>query len=209
MSRFVVLVDLDGMVVDFLKPMYAIHKELTGETITSADIVKIKLRDIPALERSWEAMEHAMAARDFFRHLDPIPGALEAVKAMTEYAEVVLVTALPHGVVPAPSAAEDKLAWCDVHLSFIEHAHIVFASSKQKSRIKAGILLDDHPETMVNYAAAWPNALSAGIWYPYNAHAEGSRVLLFDGHKNTAKAWHDMEEMVRYHAAHNNPREAM
>ncbi|OHD23868.1 MAG: hypothetical protein A2Y38_17415 [Spirochaetes bacterium GWB1_59_5] len=203
-QRFTVLVDMDGMVVDFLAPMFVIHKDLTGDTITAADIVKVNLSEVPALAVSHAAMHNTMASRGFFRHLKPIPGALEAVQAMTEFAEVVLVTALPHSVQPAPSAAEDKLAWCDQHLSFIEHSHIVFASSKQKPRIKANLILDDHPNTLVNYAAAWPNALAVGISYPYNKHAEGERVVLFDGHADPAKAWREMTELVKFHSTYNN-----
>lgn len=198
MTELSILVDLDGMVVDFSKPMLALHNQLTGDHATMSDITDHNYKHVPRFSNTWQDLYDAMGVRGFFRKLAPIPGAVEAVRDLWTTHNVTLITALPVGI-DAPSAAEDKLGWCAEHLSFIEPTDIIFASSAKKHLFKADAILDDHPGTLRSYSSAWPDSLRAGIAYPYNTSAHG-HAHLCDGWHNPATAWRAMVALVQAHA---------
>lgn len=197
-SRLNILVDLDGIVTDLIARVLGVHAEHTGERLNHGAVTDYEFKKCPAFAESWERMNEAILSPGFFRNLEPIPGALEGVRALHERHTIAIITALPHSGA-AWTAAEDKLRWCAEHLPFIAPHDIIFASSGKKHHFVADVLIDDHPQTLRRYAMLWPHTLRLGIAYNYNAIA-AEHADLVPGWADLAGAWRGIVERVEARA---------
>jgi 5'(3')-deoxyribonucleotidase len=100
-----------------------------------------------------------------FRHLDPLPGAIEAVNTLAQHYDLWILSTAPwHN----PSAWSDKLLWLSEHFGHDEaspfYKKVVLAHDKAVAKGHGGILIDDRP---YHGASPWDDETIGTMWVQY------------------------------------------
>lgn len=190
----IVLVDMDGILVDLVTPWLRSAHECcppSDRPLTVTDVIASYsgIERAPCGSHVYEHLTH-----DLFRSLQPIPGALEGVRALEAAGhDVVAVTASAKD----PQTAAAKLAWAEEHLGWSRHRVIV---AQRKELVRGDVFVDDAPANLQAYGVAWPRALRATIAYPYNVGADDG-VARFDGWQEPERAWTGIVAAIAARAA--------
>lgn len=84
----------------------------------------------------------------FFANVAPMPGAAEAVAALSERHEVFVATA----AMEYPASCAHKVAWMARHLPMVDPLNLVLCGDK--SIVAADVLIDDSPRHFDGFAGA-------------------------------------------------------
>ena len=138
MTRPRVLLDVDGVLADFLTPALAFVKGVTGKTYQAADMTTWDIFEI--IGKEWEQPFFEACNRPgFAASLDVYPGAQEGVARLQEVAEVYIVTSpLNHN----PTWTHEREGWLLRHFG-IPSNRVVHTSAKYLCVGDA--LVDDRP----------------------------------------------------------------
>lgn len=157
-----ILLDMDGVLCDLVGKWFAAYNKEYG------DQIHVDLLDDwgpHRIAKAGKAIYKYLTKPGFFRDLEPIPGAIEGVRALLERGhEPVIVTAARRGHV-------DKLEWIREHLPFLPRDNVVFAHRKEL--VRGDVLFDDAPHNLEAFA---PYGVPVAMAYRYNRHAGCPRV---------------------------------
>ena len=148
-----IALDMDEVIVDLLPHFYDAYEERTGRRLTEADLLDITEGRTPG----GEDFTAVLNTKGFFRHLRPMPGALDALRVLRKHYRLYLVTAATQ----FPNSLEDKVAWIGEHLPWVHWRQIVLCGDK--SIIRADYMLDDHANNLETFTGtpllfdAWHN----------------------------------------------------
>ena len=96
--------DMDGVIVDFMSGVNRMSKEIREE-------YEGRLDEIPGV----------------FGLMSPMPGALDAVRTLSEHFDVYILSTAPW---KNPSAWADKVTWITTHLDDVFHKRIIITHCK-------------------------------------------------------------------------------
>jgi len=180
-----ILIDLDSTVADIQTPWLRLHNEATGDGLELEDITSW---DTHLHCRSGAKVYEVIERPGFYSSLQPLPGAVEAVRKLWSMHDVLIVTATPtaHG-------AAEKIEWVQRHLPFLTKRQVIVGH--EKHLIRADALIDDSPPNARLFRRDNPGALVAGIAFPYNA-SEPAFTMLGRDYRDTKKAWEEIVDAV-------------
>lgn len=151
MSPLRVLLDVDGVLCDFLSPFLRLLKamgiEVSEDDLDGWDVLHHVFQR--GLAPRWESLEHLRTAvwnawGAALPDLQPYPEAIEAVDALrASGAEVYVVTAAMN-----PRRRND---WLARHFA-IESDHVVYTAAKHL--VVGDVFVDDRPENVASWARA-------------------------------------------------------
>ncbi|MDO8471574.1 MAG: hypothetical protein Q7S64_00280 [bacterium] len=149
----VVLVDMDGVTVDFFAGLQTKMAELIGASFKPLPLIactKHIVQDV--FDGGLSDIAHQLARESgFFRDLPPFPGAIEAITQMAELYQVYLCTAPYHD---NPTCASDKFTWVRRHLGRDWCDRVVLAGG-DKTLVRGDLLIDDKPVVVGNHQPTW------------------------------------------------------
>lgn len=90
-----------------------------------------------AIEKNPE-QAYPQASVGFFRNLEPIPGAIDALKSLEEKYDVWILT---RPSVQNPACYTEKREWIEIHLGIEWCKHLMLVPDK--TMVEKGILIDD------------------------------------------------------------------
>lgn len=124
--------------------------------------------DYPPEDRA--LVEHIYMSPGFYSGLLPLPGALPALKRIQSYELDAIIVTAPHK--GHPTCAQEKVAWVQEHLGswWVERLYIC----RDKTRIRATVLVDDKPEITGAVTPSWEHIIFSA---PYNLHVTGKRRM--------------------------------
>jgi 5'-nucleotidase len=162
-----VLLDMDGVMADLMSHWADMLNRYHNANITVDDFKDWKVeKAVPHL--TYEQVHEFLADPGFFLHLQPIPGAIEAVKdLMSDGQDVVFVTYCRAG-------HEDKRKWVERHLPGFPMANIIFA--ERKELIQGDVLVDDGLHNLEAWQAEHPTGVAVAFDTPYNQSWHGPRI---------------------------------
>jgi 5'(3')-deoxyribonucleotidase len=158
----VFLLDIDGVVADFLGAVRRCVAEVSSQpvTVTQWDF-PTELQQLRPVE--YRHYRKRSAERGFCGAIPLLPGAAKFVEQLrSRYRVVALTTPLDH----CETWESERRAWLRGHLNF-EKRDVVFAHDK--SLIPGGVFLDDRPENVRAWAAAHPSGRGLLMAAEYNA----------------------------------------
>lgn len=161
-----VILDCDGVIIDFVSAYLALLNKHGGTNYTHDDITDWDIVGCLGIPDEVARAANAEVDYDFCRNLKPIAGAVEGVRALldTPGVEVLFLTSPWNSCVGWMHARE---AWLYEHLG-VKHGQVMHGSAKDW--VKADVFVDDKASTVVKWQAAHPNA-DAFIWdQPWNRH---------------------------------------
>lgn len=187
-KKFKILVDMDAIVVALTEKWLALYNKDHNDTVTIEDL---KTWNIYNHVKIGQRMNDYLYSDRFFLDVDPIPGAIEAVRHLMLDHHVYIVS--------APSwpgnSASDKISWVKKHMPFFNKRDIFLGHHKHM--IKGDILIDDSPDNIRAYRAEWgTQARIMTIAYPYNKPVESLTDVYAESYKQPEQAWFFIREAV-------------
>lgn len=130
-------VDMDDVVADTFQQSIDWYAKDFGVLYTKEELAGHYLGDvIPAEHR--EIIQKYYFTKGFFRDIQPIPGAIEALAFLQDYFDIFIVTAAQQ----FPQCLTEKNEWLDEYMPFIDWRYRVFCGHKYF--LNAAYLIDDH-----------------------------------------------------------------
>ena len=117
-EKKIVYVDMDNVLVDFQSGIDAMQNEITPE-------FEGRLDEVPHI----------------FAHMKPMPGAVEAYRALCQKYDCYILSTSPW---KNPTAANDKFEWVQKYLGDVAYKRLILSHHKNLNR--GDYLIDDRPE---------------------------------------------------------------
>jgi len=161
------LIDVDGVLADFVGGSKPIIERLLGRKTTEADFMRwdvtVCLKE-PDLKKQFD---DAIDSPGFCTSLKPYPGAQDGIESIREIGyEVVFVTS--HRLT-SPTWVHERDAWLKKHFraSSYDMVHCM-----RKEFVCGDFILDDRPRTVATWAE-YHTKSKAYLWHQaYNAYAD-------------------------------------
>jgi 5'-nucleotidase len=194
-NRLEMLIDMDGIVTDFSGPFLRHHNDRTGEKLVINDQTEFNIFK-HTYEHILPEFEAMVMRPGFFLELEPLPGAIEALRELNEIVDVYIGTSPPRKAI---NGATEKYLWWQKNAPFIDIRRI--GCMDFKHMVDVDIFLDDNGPNLIRRVAAKPNTDVLTIDYAYNRdlpdHVQ-SRVKRFNGCADTSRAWKDIVGYVKW-----------
>lgn len=196
MKKLIILVDLDSTVADLCTPWYDVYNRRFGDDLC---MERVTDWDTSKFAKHGLAIFGVLSDPGLFLNLKPLPGALEACKALAEDGHrLIVVSAVPAGSV---TGGYEKKQWVWHNMPFINRKDVIITDAKDV--IEGDVLIDDGPHNIIAWGARHPRAYIATIAYPYNSHAHAQCNLVAGDYTDPAAAWARILEGVREYASPN------
>ncbi len=155
------LLDVDGVLADFVTSALPLIEEVTGTRYEKHDFTTWDFFDV--VPKTHKAAVYASFTRPGFCAGIPVfEGSREGVRRLRKLADVRIVTTPIWG----PHWYGERAAWLDKHIG-IHESHIVFRSEKEFEH--GDFLLDDRPSHVELWAARHPQGVGLLWSQPCNA----------------------------------------
>lgn len=147
------LLDMDGVVADFMGEVYRQTEIETGRKYCHADTVDYWFNDSPDRALFLDIMNR----EGVYRHLDVITGAIQAVNRLREHYDVVVCSAPPK---TSKTAEDEKRGWLAEHFDtdFAEQAII----TRNKHLVMGRVIIEDNP--FIDRDANWQPIIFDQAW---------------------------------------------
>lgn len=173
----VILVDMDDTLTTLGKPWIDYLNETYGTSVKMEDIDSWSIHkffpEIPV-----NLVYKALSEPDIWRNINPLPGAIEAIKKLQKEHDVYVVTSAQADSIPYKEKALLK------YFKTLNHKHIIYTQNKQM--IKGDILIDDGPHNLKGF--------------------NGTKILFDKWHNKSfdeksikahrAYSWHDILDLI-------------
>ncbi|MEN9918903.1 MAG: hypothetical protein RL662_1339 [Bacteroidota bacterium] len=139
-----ILLDLDGVMTDFLSSALALLNARFDRTITPEEYAKHNIFDIEKVygissKDFWDTIE----TKDFWISMKPMPWAKELYEKLNKIAPVTIASSPSNN----PFCAADKAIWVQKHLG-LKNSNLMLGSRKYLMASTYNVLIDDYPKNI-------------------------------------------------------------
>jgi 5'(3')-deoxyribonucleotidase len=166
----ILLLDADGVFVDFVKGFFQVIKTVTGKEFTQDQITGFDIGQSLGLTSDEMEAVHSQIKPGFCRALEPIPDAIRWIQRINATCAEVYVVTSPLSSVP--TWTHEREAWIKEHLG-LHHSHVLHGSAKHL--VRGDFFVDDKAETVEKWNLH--NLGTAVMWkrpwnerYPWHGH---------------------------------------
>jgi len=177
MRRF--LLDIDGVVADFLASAFDILHKITGRRYVATDLHDWDIFETVPREHE-DAFYDAWGEPGTCFSIPVIPGSHEGVQGLQERGDLYVVTS-PMASVKTWTNERDR--WLQKHFG-IPHKRVVHTASK--FLVSGDVLIEDKPSNLIKWLEHHPEGIGILWSQPYNERVNlGSRV-------HRVRSWEDV-----------------
>lgn len=165
-----ILLDQDGVLANFDLAFYQAWEKLDPglPAVPPQQRHNFYVRD--DYPKSWQSTVRAIyTAKNFYRDLVPIEGALEAAQEMLELGHDVRICTSPLN--QYHHCVTEKFAWIEQHLGREWIGRMVL--TKDKTLVRGDVLIDDNPKISGSLESTWQHLI---FEQPYNRNVAGVRI---------------------------------
>jgi len=182
----VVLLDVDGVIANFVDPYLRIANNVLNTSFVAEDITEYNIkRSLKLTDAEYEAVGRAIGRVGMAASMDPLPGAIDGVKEVMKVADVYFVTSVFD---VCPTWSYDRRLWLDKYFGDGVGHNAVF--TKRKHLVKGDVFVDDMPYHIDSWSKK--NYGYAVLWKQlYNKSCGSSRVNVV-----STNDWKDIVELV-------------
>ena len=165
------LLDVDGILADFVSATVKIMNSMTGMSLIPDDIINWEVTSILEDHQTRELCKAEFNKAGFCSTLEVYDGAQEAVKILQDKTELFFVTS---PMLSNPTWMPDRVEWLERHFG-IDHKHVVFANKKYI--ISGDFMVDDSPKNINDWLFYNPD--SCGLLWdrPYNRTPDADKLI--------------------------------
>lgn len=161
-------IDLDGVVANFTQGWMHFYNRDFGTDLVVADSQRwhdlVDLTHFRDIGEFWDWTSD-LDGRSIFWHLEPFPGAIEAVQALHEKGhDIIIITTKP------AFAVEDTHEWIEKHGIPASEIHIL----EDKWLVNSDVYLDDGPHVLPGLVENRPHATVCRYVRPWNEPVPGA-----------------------------------
>lgn len=166
-----IAVDMDGTVADWTSSACKRAKEIYGIDITRNDIeipVFADLVNAKYIEQKGEELEDKgkqvydkICSGNFYRDLDPLPGAIKAIEEIFHEGHQLVFLTKP---TDWTNSSQQKIEWLENWFGHLKYDVIMVSEISRKHLINVPIIIDDDPRALKNH----PVAIPVCIAHPWN-----------------------------------------
>lgn len=170
----IILVDMDGVLVDWSARFDEVKAYYDHAQIVPP-MVKQLVFDLYAdrTEAQTKVIKKVMQYEHFYKNIEPLPGAIEAIKALDEKYTVFIVSSPDH---TNPNCASDKLEWVRSWLGEEWCSKLIL--TQDKTAVIGDVLIDDKPEVKGRLEPSWKHIVFDATW---NQGVRGWRIFNWHG----------------------------
>lgn len=154
-----VLCDVDGVLADYTGRYLECLRLATGKCFSPAEITQWNYTDALGLTPEDEKATDEIFKRNL--DLDEFPGAVEAVREIARWHQVIFVTSPSYHI---PEWTYRRQAWLEQRFSGLPVIH-----TKHKEFIPGDVLIDDRPSNLRDWISAQQKGWGILWAQPYNA----------------------------------------
>ncbi len=160
-----VLLDVDGVIADFLRGVLVAVQHITGRYYEPFQVTQYSIKDSIGLSNAeWKrVVEEAITTEGFAFFLDAYPGAVEAVKKLAVDHDVYFVTSPWNS---SPTWVHDRSEWLVKKFGTALGRKVVHTSHKHL--VVGDVLVDDVPETVQQWSNAHVGRVGVLWTLPHN-----------------------------------------
>ncbi|MGJ9459973.1 5' nucleotidase, NT5C type [Oceanobacillus sp. CF4.6] len=136
MDRKSIAIDMDEVLADTFKKLLKTVNEVCHLSLTEAEVKGNKMWKLLNAEQAIE-LRKAINSPGFFRDLEVIDSAVQAVKELSEHYDIYIATA----AMEVPNSFHDKYEWLIEHFPFLDARYFIFCGDKKV--VHADYLIDD------------------------------------------------------------------
>lgn len=189
MRRPRLLIDSDGVLSAFTAAALEVVAEQTGKRFALADVTRFDFCDALGLAKSdrRRVMETIRTRRGFVAGMQTLPGAVAAMGALRELAEVYVVTKpWPR----SPTWTSERVEWLWQHFG-IDEDHVLPIGAKHL--IDGELFVDDSSD----HVRAWLADRPAGIGVLWGTPHNTGEAVPAGAHLLSSRSWPTLVGMVR------------
>ena len=178
-SKLILLIDMDGVVCEWYQRVLQRYQLANPHLpfVPEAELHSFDILDCyPPLCRA--AICEAMESKGLFENLDPVPGAVEALKSLlAEHSDIVdpFLCSAPYCHGDHLDGHSGKARWVDEHLGRDWVKRMIL--TRDKTLVRGHVLIDDKPEITGAMEPTWQQLLYDRPW---NQHVGGVRFTWSD-----------------------------
>lgn len=180
-----ILVDVDGVLADFIGAILPLINDMLGTNHVREDVTEFDFCKSLGLSREVGAAVKRKigGAAGLAASLEVMPGAIDGLGRLHTLGNVHIVTSPWNS---NPTWCHDREAWLLRHFG-IPHANVTHTS--QKDGVFGDVLVDGKTETCERWRAAWPHGVAVLWSTPHN------RRDLWDG--PCTNDWEHLADIIR------------
>lgn len=181
MKKKIILIDMDGVICDYAQQMLDLaHEKFDLPQYKSSEVSHFYTERIFS-EDNWSRVEKLSKEKDFFLNLEPVTGAIEAIKEMTGDESLdVWICSSPKR--ESPFCHSEKFVWLQKH--FGEDLANKLILIRDKTLVHGDYLIDDNLEIKGEKTPSWKHIL---FDQPYNKDADKKRLKDWSGWREIIK----------------------
>lgn len=191
MKKLKILLDMDETVVDLIGDWLAAYNRQWSDNLTKDKVTGWDFHTYCKAECGKQVYD-ILQRPGFFDYLPPMPGAVGAVRTLhAQGHELLFATSTP-----SADAARGKVEWIKRTFGDLGYGISKIIQIADKSLIDADMLVDDKPETILQWAKAGRQIVA--IVHPHNV-IEATEHASYAAHswQNPVAAWRDIVSHIR------------
>lgn len=188
MRQLTLLIDLDAIVIDLIRPWLAWYNKEHGDVVTVNDLKTYHIEEHTKSKKR-EDVESFFQVHSNYANCPVLPGAAESLLKLNEDGHDIIIAT-------ATAGATAHLKWPLIHKAapWLHENDVMVGARKEK--LFGDVLIDDSPKNIVKYRNAWPNSHILTIAYPYNQDCKTLVNCYAQDHNDTTRAWNQMYDYV-------------
>jgi 5'(3')-deoxyribonucleotidase len=161
-------IDLDGVVANFTQGWMSLYNRQFGTELAVADSKRwndlVDLTHFNDVDEFWK-WSSDLDGRSVFWHLEPFPGAVEAVRSLVDAGHsIIVITTKP------AFAVADTYEWIESHRIPAAEIHIL----EEKWLVECDVYLDDGPHVLPGLVEHRPESTVCRFVRPWNSPVAGA-----------------------------------
>jgi 5'(3')-deoxyribonucleotidase len=189
-KELTILVDLDAIVIDLIRPWLAFYNKDHHDDLTVDDLTTYKIHNHAKKLKQRKDLYRFFEDHINYLSCPVLPGASEGLLEMHRAGHDLIISTATSG-----STASIKWELVKKAAPWLHVDNVMVGARKE--RLKGDVFIDDAPKNIVKYRNAWPEAHILTIAYPYNKSCLTLVNCYAQDHNHTVEAWQEMTEYVR------------
>jgi 5'(3')-deoxyribonucleotidase len=189
--RPTVLLDIDGVAADFVGGALDVLHTLTGIRYDSESVTEWEVFDsLPVTASICKAQVYAtLKGTGGCASLRVLPGAIEGVRALSEHADLIAITAPFKG---SRTWAHEREEWIERYFPG-QFKYVIH--TRHKERVHGDVFVDDKESHVNEWVDYWSRREPGGIGIHWSSPRRGEKLHHL---AVQAKDWSDVVKLVRY-----------